>query len=73
MSSANTQLTGNFKYRSIRPRAADNSTRLKLVIPRALLTTGDGPKIAPGCALTTSRPFSARDMASRKAAILVTV
>ena len=57
----------------MRPRAADSRTRLKLVMPSALLTTGDGPKMAPGCVLTTSLPFSARDMASRKAAILVMV
>ena len=57
----------------MRPRAADSSTRLKLVMPSALLTTGEGPKMAPGCVLTTSLPFSTRDMASRKAAILVTV
>ena len=57
----------------MRPRAADSSTRLKLVMPRALLATGDGPKMAPGCALTTSLPLAARAMASRKAAILVMV
>ena len=57
----------------MRPRAAESRTRLKLVAPSALLATGDGPKMAPGWVLTTSLPFSARAMASRKAAIFVMV
>ena len=54
-------------------RAAESSTRLKLVMPSALLATGEGPKIAPGWVLTTSRPLAARAIASRMAAIFVTV
>lgn len=73
MSSANTQLTGNVKYRVTRPRSADSSTRLKLVRPSALLATGDGPKMAPGCVVTTSSPAAARAMASWNAAIFVMV
>ena len=57
----------------MRPRAADSSTRLKLVMPSALLATGEGPKMAPGCVLTTSLPLAARAMASLNAAILVRV
>jgi hypothetical protein len=72
-SSPNTQLTGKRRYRVRRWRRADTRTRLKLVLPRALLTTGDGPKMAPGWVLTTSWPAAARAMASSKAAILVMV
>ena len=57
----------------MRWRRADSSTRLKLVAPRALLATGEGPKMAPGWVVTTSWPAAARDMASSKAAILVMV
>ena len=74
MSSAKTQLTGKRQVaRRCAPGAADRSTRLKLVRPRALLATGDGPKMAPGCVVTTSWPAAARAMASSKAAILVMV
>ena len=46
---------------------------MKLVLPKALLGTGEGPKMAPGWVETTSRPAAARAMASSKAAILVRV
>ena len=46
---------------------------MKLVRPRALLATGDGPKMAPGWVVTTSWPAAARAMASWNAAIFVMV
>ena len=53
-SSAKTQLTGNRRYCEMRWRRAERSTRLKLVMPSALLATGEGPKMAPGWVVTTS-------------------
>ena len=59
-----TQLTGNVRYRVTRLRRAESRTRLKLVRQSALLATGELPKMAPGCAVTTSCPAAARAMAS---------
>ena len=73
MSSANTQLTGNFRYCWMRWRRADEQHPVEAGPPSALLTTGEGPKMAPGWVVTTSWPAAARAMASSKAAILVMV